>query len=95
MKKKENVFKISNEEVRKIYQNYQLDLTNPEYDDEELELFTSFNNLNSADKMIMILYAETQSQRKTADILGVSRTTFIKLHKQIKEKILKNNNDND
>lgn len=84
-------FKITKEELREIYKEYELDENNPEYDDEMKELISSFNKLSPADKIILELYAETKSQRKTSDILGISRTTLIKILTNIREKILNNN----
>ena len=58
--------------------------------DEMQNIIKAFNKLNPVDKIIIELYAETKSQRKTADILGVSRTTLIKVMNNIREKIIKN-----
>lgn len=97
MKKKKNEqpkFKITKEEVKEIYREYELDDDNPEYDDEMKELIYKFNQLPVADKIILELYAETKSQRKTSDILGISRTTLIKLKQSIIKKIFENIDEN-
>lgn len=91
IKNEQPKFKITKEELREIYKEYELDENNPEYDDEMKQLISSFNKLSPADKIILELYAETKSQRKTSDILGISRTTLIKILTNIREKILNNN----
>lgn len=87
---KKHTIKLTPEEIRCIYKDYQFDLDSLEYDDETLALFTSFNKLTEAEKIIMELYAEFSSQRKVADLLNVSRTTIVKSLNAIRKKILDN-----
>lgn len=89
-KNTKTIFKISNDAFRKIYNEFTFDENNEDYDDEMQNIIKAFNKLNPVDKIIIELYAETKSQRKTADILGVSRTTLIKVMNNIREKIIKN-----
>lgn len=90
--KEQPKFKISKEQVKDIYKEYTFNVDDDtlEYDDEMLALLKAFNKLDIADKIILELYAETKSQRKTSEILGVSRTTLIKVLNNIRDKIKQN-----
>lgn len=69
--------------------DYNFDLTDTiNYTDEQLAIFTKLKNLEQSDKIIFILYAHTQSLRKTAKILGVSYSTIRKTINGIKAKLL-------
>lgn len=77
--------------------DYDFNTGNTEYDDERVEIFTAFSALPVADRIIMLLYAETQSMRKTAKTLGVSYATTRKTINEIRLKLkemLNNVNDN-
>lgn len=57
----------------------------------------AINNLNDADKIIFILYAEYSSLRKVGDLLGVSHTIVYKEIKRINNLIydyIKTNSNN-
>lgn len=78
--------------------DYDFNTGNTEYDDEVVEVFTAFSALPVADRIIMLLYAENQSLRKTAKTLGVSyattRKTVNEIRKELKNK-LKMGKEND
>lgn len=46
------------------------------------------NDLDEIDKRVILLYADLSSQRKVADILGVSTSTVNNKIKEIREKII-------
>ena len=81
---------ISSKELKDIMADYEwtLDYDNLELDDEQLELYTKFNKIPEADRIIICLYAHLQSQRKTAKLLGVSYSSLRKQINKIREKIL-------
>lgn len=83
---------ISKSELKAIFKEYDFTETDGymEYDDETLRYINAFKKLDDADKIIMALYSEYQSQRKVANLLNVSRTTVIKTLNNIRQKI----NDN-
>lgn len=91
MNNKQHQLKLTPEEIRGIYKDYDFDLTSMDYDDEQLKLLTNFQNLTQAERIIMALYAEFSSQRKTANLLNVSRTTVVKCLNNIRKKILYDN----
>lgn len=66
--------------------NLNIDMFN--HTDEFAELMDSVNNLTEPDKIILFLYAETQSYRKLAKLLDVSFATAYKSIKKIREKII-------
>ena len=66
---------------------YTFDTGNTEYDDEQLLVFEAVSGLSDADRIIICLYAENQSLRKTAKILGVSYATTRKTVAKIKDEI--------
>lgn len=82
-------FKITPSELRNIHKDFDFDLSNINYDDEQLSLFNKFKTkLTAPEKIILELYAEFQSQRKVASLLNVSRTTIVKELNKIRNKIL-------
>lgn len=46
-----------------------------------------FNHLTTGERNVIILYAETASQNKVAEALGVSSATVCNLIKEIRQKI--------
>lgn len=58
------------------------------YDDETSEIFEKLENLDTGDKIIFVLYCESQSLRKVAKILGVSYSTVRKAINEIKTKLI-------
>lgn len=85
-------------ELKKMMTDYDFNTGNTEYDDEVVDVFTAFSALPVADRIIMLLYAENQSLRKTAKTLGVSyattRKTVNEIRKELKNK-LKMGKEND
>lgn len=81
---------LSPTELKTLMMEYDFNTGNTEYDDEKVEIFTTFSGLPPADRIIMLIYAESQSLRKTATILGVSYATIRKTVNEIREN-LKNN----
>lgn len=90
--KKNEVFQLPKEQIREIYKEYAFDDVDElmEYDDLTLDYINAFKKLEIPERAILSLYAELKSQRKTADLLGVSRTTVIKELNKIKEKLNEN-----
>lgn len=60
-----------------------------DYDDEFIDLIDTLNNLQQGDRIILSLYAELQSLRKTAAALGVSYTAMRKHINKIKLNFIK------
>lgn len=79
---------ITPQELRRIVEDFTFDENDTlNYTDEQLEIFSKYNGLEQSDRIILALYAEYQSLRKVAKILGVSRTTITKQIKMIKNQI--------
>lgn len=79
---------IDSKRLHDIMSEYDFDLENPEYDDNMVTLLNSLNSkLTPAERIILCLYAELQSQRKLGEILGVSHGTVLKALRQIREKL--------
>ena len=74
---------------------YDFDVENMDYDDTDINTFLAFSGLSVADRIIMLLYAETQSLRKTAKILGVSYATTRKTVNEIRKEIKNNMEEKD
>lgn len=75
---------------KKIFEDYQ-----PDNDifSEEPEVVAKlkdviFNRLSEIDRRVILLYAELQSQRKVAKLLGVSASTVNILIRRIRKEIL-------
>ena len=80
---------ITPKKLKDIMSDYDFDIEdNINYTDEQLIIFTKLKNLDQGDKIIFVLYAHTQSLRKTAKILGVSYSTIRKTINGIKAKLL-------
>ena len=61
--------------IQKIEEEYKPDETIWNEDDEDMTLLKkSLMKLNESDRIIMLLYAETQSLREVGKMLGVSHT---------------------
>lgn len=68
--------KITPQELRRIMDDFTFDTEDTlNYTDEEIALFEKLNKLSEGDRIILFLYAEYQSLRKVASILGVSYST--------------------
>lgn len=61
-------------------------------DDEQLEMYDRIARLEAPDRIILYMYAELGSQQKLADALKVSITTIRKTIKNIRDKIIENDN---
>ena len=75
-------------ELKTMMSDYSFDTGCTEYDDEKLMVFEAFSALNYADRIILCLYADNQSLRKTAKILGVSYATTRKVVAKIKSELV-------
>ena len=65
--------------IQKIEEEYKPDETIWNKDDEDMTLLKkSLMKLNESDRIIMLLYAETQSLREVGKMLGVSHTIIFK-----------------
>lgn len=61
-----------------------------ESEDSAVTLWHNFNSLPEPDRIILMIYSETASERITAKLLGVSRTTIRKLLTRIKAQMKQN-----
>ena len=76
---------IKPEELKDIMENFTFDTGCTDYDDDFLSIINTFDNLQQGDRIILSLYAEIQSLRKTAAALGVSYTAIRKHINKIKQ----------
>lgn len=75
-------------ELKKIMEDYQPDYSIWSNDNEQMtKLKEAVQQLDDADRIIFVLYAETGSLREVGKILGVSHTTVFKTIKEIRTKI--------
>lgn len=75
-------------ELKKIMEDYQPDYSIWSNDNEQMtKLKEAVQQLDDADRIIFVLYAETGSLREVGKILGVSHTTVFKTIKEIRAKI--------
>ena len=73
------------EEIKEILKQYE---PNPEQDtDEMLILKNKIATLDTADRVILLLYAECQSQRQLGEMFGLSHSTIAKELKRIKKEL--------
>ena len=79
---------VKPEELRDIMENFTFDTGCTDYDDEFIEIIDALNNLQQGDRIILSLYAELQSLRKTAAALGVSYTAIRKHINKIKQNFM-------
>lgn len=63
--------------------------------DSAITFNSNFRNLPTADRIILMVYAETASERETARLLNVSRTTIRKVLAKIKNEMKQNVNRNE
>jgi DNA-directed RNA polymerase specialized sigma24 family protein len=80
-------------DLKAMMMEYDFHTGNTQYDDEEIRIYQAVSGLSVADRIILTLYAETQSLRKTAKILGVSYATTRKTINSIREELKKHLND--
>ena len=80
--------RIKPDELKRIVDEFTFDTGSTEYDDDFVQVINTLNELQKGDRIILSLYAELQSERKTAEILGVSRAAVRKFIKYIKGKFI-------
>ena len=80
--------------LKLLMNEYNLSANTLTDDDEYIILLSNIDKLPAPDKIILYLYAELQSFRKLAKVLGVSFTSAYKVIHQIREKILGTKLDN-
>ena len=81
--------KITSKELKDIIKDYDFDIEDLDYDDEQIALFKAFSGISEGDRIILVLYSHFQSERKTASVLGVSRTSLRKCIAKIRNEIKK------
>ena len=79
---------VKPEELKDIMENFTFDTGCTDYDDEFIEIIDTLNSLQQGDRIILSLYAELQSLRKTAAALGVSYTAIRKHINKIKQNFM-------
>ena len=79
---------IKPEKLKDIMENFTFDTGCTDYDDEFVDIIDTLNNLQQGDRIILSLYAELQSLRKTAAALGVSYTAIRKHINKIKQNFM-------
>lgn len=79
---------IKPEKLKDIMENFTFYTGCTDYDDEFIEIINTFDNLQQGDRIILALYAELQSLRKTAAALGVSYTAIRKHINKIKQNFM-------
>lgn len=72
-----------------LLEDYKLDFDDIflDVDDRLLEMEDKFKTLTFSEKIVLILYAEMNSYRKVAKVLGFSHSTVMKHIKEIREKL--------
>lgn len=76
----------SKEELKKINEEYTT-ITDDD-DDEMVYLKERIMKLDAADRLILLLYAEEQSQRAVGEMFNVSHSTILKELRRIRKEIL-------
>lgn len=79
---------LSHKEIKELIKEYTT-ITDDD-DDFMLSIKTTLQELDKADLIVFCLYTHLQSERKTAELLGVSRTPIHSLVMEVKNKINKN-----
>lgn len=79
---------VKPEELKDIMENFTFDTGCTDYDDEFVDIIDTLNSLQQGDRIILSLYAELQSLRKTAAALGVSYTAIRKHINKIKQNFM-------
>lgn len=92
-KEKENhTIEISPKELRNILSQFEPNMLTD--NEETYKMKEAIQHLDKSDAIIFSLYAELESERKVADILGVSRSPIHKIIAKIKQQILTETNVN-
>lgn len=82
---------VKPQELRNIMAQFQPDMLR---DNEEFYKYKeAMQHLDKSDQIIFSLYAELESERKVAEILGVSRSPIHKIITKIRKQILDYDND--
>ena len=82
---------ITKNELNNILEQFQPDMLR---DDERIFKYKkAMQSLEKSDQIIFSLYAEMESERKVAELLGVSRSPIHKIISKIKEEIIGKAND--
>lgn len=81
---------ISQEKLQEILKEYEFDTEDifADYDDEFRDIVLAIKKLDLPERIILILYAHLQSQRKLGKILGCSHSICGKELKRIRNKLL-------
>lgn len=74
--------------LKDIMENFTFDTGCTDYDDDFVGIIDTFDSLQQGDRIILALYAELQSLRKTAAALGVSYTAIRKHINKIKQNFM-------
>lgn len=82
---------VSPQEIRNILEQFKPDMLRD--DDEYFKYKEAMEHLDKSDKIIFSLYAELQSERKVAELLGVSRSPIHKIITKIRKEILEYDTD--
>lgn len=81
---------ITKPELKNIMEQFEPDILR---DNEEIYLFKeAMQTLEKSDQIIFSLYAELESERKVAEILGVSRSPIHKIISKIRQDIKEKTN---
>lgn len=81
--------------IRNLDEEYSEGLDLMECEDSAITFFNNLKSLHDGERIILMIYAETASERETARLLNVSRTTVRKVLSTIKNKMKKNITYND
>lgn len=79
---------LSHKEIKELIKEYTT-ITDDD-DDFMLSIKTTLQELDKADLIVFCLYTHLSSERKTAELLGVSRTPIHSLVMEVKNKINQN-----
>lgn len=84
--KEQTTIDISKNELKNIMDQFKPDIVRD--DDEFFKYKNAMEKLDKSDQIIFCLYAELQSERKVAELLGVSRSPIHKILTKIRQQIL-------
>lgn len=83
--KSQITIEVTKEEIRNIMEQFEPDVL---MDTEEAYAYKkAIKTLDKSDQIIFALYAELESERKVAELLGVSRSPIHKILSKIREQI--------
>ncbi len=91
MDKEQTTIDITKQELKNIMEQFEPNVLMD--DDEFYEYKEAMSHLDKSDQIIFALYAELQSERKVAELLGVSRSPIHKIITKIRQQILDYDND--